>query len=134
MRLDELFADTIDVAEELRQAILDVLVPMAGSGVPYVGIDQVVEKLSQMKSGLRVDRALVLDLLDPQEVPLVKNITGDRIEFTAPSPIDDAKAEKEAMKSQKKVQDMAKKQVSKELKKPDLPKPNLKNNSGPLGR
>ena len=116
MRLFELFADSVDVAEEMRQSILDVLIPMAGSGVPYVGIDQVIEKLSQMKSGVRVDRALVLDLLDPQKVPIVKAITGDRIEFVAPSPLDDAKAEKEVMKNQKKVQSMANKQLKKDLK------------------
>lgn len=117
MHLFELFADSVDVAEELRQAILDVLIPMAGSGVPYVGIDQVVEKLSQMKSGIRVDRALVLDILDPKEVPLVKAITGDRIEFTAASSIDSAKSEDEAMKGQKKVQDMANKELQRNLKK-----------------
>lgn len=116
MRLDELFADSVDVLGELRSSLLDVLIPLAGSGVPYIGVDQVIEKLRQLHSGVRVDRAMVMNILDPSQVSLVKSIEGDRINFTAASPVDDRKNEQEAERQKDKVDSMAQKQFKKELK------------------
>lgn len=116
MRLFELYADHVDVVTDLRAAIMDVLIPIAASGVPYVGMDQVIQKLESVRSGVRITRDVVMDLLDPSKTPLVKSVNGDRIEFVAPSPIDHRENEDEAMKSQAKVQDMADKQLKKELK------------------
>lgn len=95
---------------------MDVLIPIAASGVPYVGIDQVMQKLGTMKSGIRVTRDLVMDVLDPEKVKLVKSISGDRIEFVLPSPVENKHNEEDAEHDKHKVDDMAKKQLNKELK------------------
>lgn len=124
MKLMELFDDSgEDIVQELRSEILDSLVALAANGVPYVTVQSVIEKLREKGTGLAPDRALVMSVLDPNEVKLVTKIEGDRIYFTVPQKdaraVDDMEKERDKEKVQSKATAQAKK--------------NVQNNDGPLG-
>lgn len=116
MRLFELFADNVDIVGDLRAQLLDILVPLAGSGIRYTTVDQVIDKLRSLDSGVRIDRNLVMKLLDPAEVALVKSIEGDRVNFTVLSPPSSAKAEEDTQRGIEKIKTTAEKQAQKDLK------------------
>ena len=121
MRLDELFpefddsADT-DVVKHLRDAALDVLMPFAAHGLPHVSIQQVIDKLKQQRSGLEIDRDVIMTVLDPEEVKIVKNIEGDMIYFSVTDEnsreTDQAQAEKDKKHVHNTAQQQAKKSVT----------------------
>ena len=71
-------------SESFKVAILDLLTPIAASGVEYVTFKQLAQKLKSIPSGLHIDRALIMQILDPNEFPLIKSIEGDKI-FLNPS-------------------------------------------------
>jgi hypothetical protein len=63
---------------------LDLLTPIAASGVEYVTFQQLIQKLKSIPSGLHIDRALIMQVLDPNQFPLIKSIEGEKI-FLNPS-------------------------------------------------
>jgi hypothetical protein len=102
MRLHELFEDDdgdTGVVQELRDAILDMLTPLAAQGVQKVSIQAIIDKLRDVHSGVAIDRALVLHVLDPQQVKMITKIEGDSVFFNLPDPtereVSDEKAEQE---------------------------------------
>lgn len=107
MYLTELFSDEggMTVSDHLKQAALDLLIPLAGQKVEFATVGQVIDALRQRRPGIVIDRAMVMDLLNPNKVKLVKKIEGDRIYLQLPSAesrglaVDDAEKEKEQVQS-----------------------------------
>lgn len=58
---------------------MDLLTPIAASGVEYVTFKQLIQKLQSIPSGLHIDRALIMQVLDPNKFPLIKSIEGEKI-------------------------------------------------------
>ena len=125
MLLLELFDDEKpkqgEMSQRLRQAALDYLIPFVSQNVPFVTINQVIEALGHSKFGLVINRAMVMELLDPQQVAAVSKIDGDRIFLSNP----DDKAQEldtdDEQKGKEHVADMALGQIKKTLTEP---KPN----------
>jgi hypothetical protein len=119
MLLCELF-DPGDMTEQLRQAALDYLTPFMSQKVPFVTIDQMIDALRHSQFGLVINRAMIMDLLNPAQVEAVDKIEGDRIflkdpdAVTAPSETD---AEQQ-VKDQDHVADMAVDQIKQSLSQP----------------
>jgi hypothetical protein len=110
--------------DDMRASILDVLTPLAANKVEFISIDRVIEKLKTSSAGLTIDRDVVMQVLDPNEVKLVKKIEGDKIFLTLPSPTANADNEKEHERKVKKIHTTASKQAQKAVK---------KKSDGPLG-
>lgn len=129
MRLDELFQQPGPSAgDHLLQAALDVITPMLAHKVPFVTVQRLIDLLRATNSGLDIDRALVVDLLDPTKVQAVSKIEGDRIYLTPPGEGDGEKSDEDdrqdnidAVKAQ--AIDQAQKQVSKPAPAPVAPPP-----------
>jgi hypothetical protein len=121
MLLYELFENETDLdagemTDDLRNAVLDYLTPFMSQNLPFVTIDQVIDALRQGHFGVVINRAMVMDLLDPQTVQAVAKIENDRIYLQSP----DADPSREvdgddAEKDQKHVANMAVDQVKKSL-------------------
>lgn len=117
MRLDELFGPDAeyDVEDGLREDLVDLLTPLAANRVPYVTVSRIIELLRDKRTGMAVDRILVMRLLSPQSVKIVAKIEGDRIYLKLPSPeqrdIEAAEAEAAIERIEKTAQKQAKKNI-----------------------
>lgn len=117
MRLFELFMDQTNVKDTLRQDILDILTPLVANKVHFVTVQQIIDKMRDMKSGMVIDRALVMNLLDPDSVKVIKKIEGDRIYLALPEPNERKVNDHEKEKEQHHIKDKAAKQAKKEVSK-----------------
>lgn len=121
MFLTELFDQpTFNIEETLRSSVENVLIPLVAQGVPYTTVDAIIDNLSDsgIKSmGLRIDRALVMQLLDPDKTSIVKKVEGDRVYLTLPTPDVTAKSERDEEQDIKHVQNTATAQAKKNITK-----------------
>jgi hypothetical protein len=116
MRLHDLFEDEEGgVVQELRDAILDLLTPLAAQGIPKVSIQAIIDKMRDVHSGVAIDRALVMHVLDPQDVKMVTKIEGDTLYFNLSDEnsraVSDDEKEKEADKMKTTAVNQAKKSI-----------------------
>lgn len=126
MFLFELFEDQDDpsfnpdgeMQQQLRQAALDLITPLLGQNVPFVTMQQVIDGLSGSRFGIVITPAIIMSVLNPDDVKAVEKIQGDRIYLTKPgAPSSDRKvAQNQQEQDQKHVGDMAAKQINQELK------------------
>lgn len=121
MFLAELFnQEPMNIEEQMRSSLEDVLIPLVAQGVPHTTVDAIIDNLSDsgIKSmGLRIDRALVMQLLDPDQTAIVKKIEGDRVYLTLPAQDPVAKSERDDERDLKHVQNTATKQAQKNITK-----------------
>ncbi len=119
MFLAELFQqEPLNIEERLRTAIEGVLIPLVAQGVPFTTVDAIIDDLSGSNvdsMGLRIDRALVMQILDPEQTSIVKSIEGDRVNLTLPTPDIEAKTEMDAEKDADKIKQTATNQAQKNL-------------------
>ncbi len=141
MYLYELFSDKDDapvgdVMQGMRKKVIDILVPLAANGVPYVTIQQLVDKIGEQHSGISIDRNFVYTLLNPDEVRLVKSVEGDRIYLELPTGENSDKQKKrkeDAIKDKEQQKKTTEKQATQQAAKKNKPvKPVPKKDSGPL--
>lgn len=116
MHLFELFDDPNSLTHSLRQAALDMLTPMAAHKVPFVTVQQVGEELARQHSGLVINRGLIIDILNPDEVKIIKKIEGDRIYLSIPAEDEHRSTKDDAEKQKEKVSKTAASQAMKDLK------------------
>lgn len=79
MRYHELIKEDTGIMDPVRNAVIDILTPLASNGVQFVSVQQILDKLSDSDTGVAVDRSLLMDILNPDQVKIVKSIEGDRI-------------------------------------------------------
>jgi len=95
--------------DRLRQAALDIITPFVGQDLPFVTVQQVIDGLRRRDMGIMIDRGLLLDVLNPEEVKAVDKIQGDHIILAKPenedTPGEDDQADQQ--KSDDHVSDMA---------------------------
>lgn len=118
MFLFELFQDDrIDVQDEIRETLLDILTPMVASHVPFVTLGAVIEKLSDIRMGVAIDRNLVMTLLNPDKVKIIDRIEGDKIYLNLGIPNNRAISQDDAEKGKQHVSKMAGEQAAKAMRK-----------------
>jgi hypothetical protein len=116
MNLFELFDDgPLDVTDDIKQSLLDILTPMVASRVPFVTIQQIVDKLGQLRTGISIDRNLIMTLLDPDKIKIIDKIEGDRVYLKDASSPDRSLQQDDREKEAEHVDDMAKKQAQKSM-------------------
>ncbi len=121
MLLFELFQDPpLEMNSEMRNMILDVLTPLVAQKVPFVTVDQIIDKLREFRTGIAIDRGFIMNILDPENVKVVQKIEGDRIYLNiggAPNrAVDNHDAEKEQEQMHKQATAQAQKNVTNEPK------------------
>lgn len=116
MRLFELFDDgPLDVTDEIKETLMDILTPMVAANVPFVTIKQIVEKLRQLRTGLVIDRNLIMTVLDPDKIKIISKIDGDRVYLNnADSPNRSLKKD-DKEKEAEHVDDLATKKANQEI-------------------
>ena len=115
MLLCEIFDDNLNITNDIRQYVMDVLTPMVAAHVPFVTVQQVIDELRDMRTGVSIDRGLIMNILDPNKIKIIKKIEGDNIYFNDP-PIVSANKDTEE-KNKEKVFKTATSQVKKEFAK-----------------
>lgn len=119
MRLWELFdPPSVNIEERLRNSIENALIPLAAQGVPYTTVDAVIDNLSgheEKSLGVRIDRALVMKVLDPNKTGIIKKVEGDRVYFTLPQPKNTAKSDQDQEKDKDDVKKTAVAQAKKRV-------------------
>lgn len=119
MYLFELFGEQDDggMTELLRSQVMDYLTPLAAEEVEYIPIQDIADVLRNARTGLVIDRGLIMRLIEPNVCKLVKEIQGDKVYLALP--VDDmaAKTEQDEEKDREKIaktgEQMAKKEVMK---------------------
>jgi hypothetical protein len=117
MLLFELF-EPDEMTEQLRQAALDYLTPLLSQGVPFVTINQMIEALRNSHFGIIINRPMIMDILDPDEVQAVDKIEGDRIFLGSPETDSREVDAEDAEQDREHVQDMAQDQAKKSMQEP----------------
>lgn len=117
MRLFELFDDgPLDVTSEIKETLMDVLTPMVAADVPFVTIKQIIDKLRQLRTGLVIDRNLIMSVLDPDQIKIIDRIEGDRVYLSNPNSPNRSLKKSEEEKEAEHVDDMATKKAAKDIK------------------
>jgi hypothetical protein len=82
MLLYELFEEAEDgMIAQLRQHVMDHVLPMVAHDVESVPIQDIQDKLTNLKTGLSIDRAIVQQILDPTKIKMIKKVEGDLVYF-----------------------------------------------------
>ena len=101
--------------DTLRQQIMDYLTPLVAHKVDFVPIQDIEETLRSYRTGLTIDRGLVMELLDPNSMKLVKKIEGDKVYLNVIAAMNSAKTANDKQRDAEKVSDLATKQAKKEI-------------------
>ncbi len=118
MLLRELFEDfgSGDMITSLRQHVIDYLIPMVSHDVEFVTVDDVENSLRNSRTGLTIDRGLIMQLLDPTKMKIVKKVDGDRVYLSVTAAMASKSNDDEAEKAADDLSDKATKQAKKSIK------------------
>lgn len=116
MILREFFDDRDgEVIKNLRSQVTDELLRLVTNGVEEIEMAEVASLLRQARTGMIIDRGLIMRVLDPNECKAVKSIEGNKILLSFPADELQAKAEddkqRDAEAIQKRAMDVAKKSI-----------------------
>lgn len=96
-----------ETLEVLRSQLMDYLIPLAASEEEFVPIQKVALVLRQARTGLVVDRGLVMKLCNPDENKLVKSVEGDKVFLMYPTDDMSAHSQEDEEKNKERVQQVA---------------------------
>lgn len=117
MHLFELFQDgQIDIQDEIKDTLLDILTPMVASHVPFVTLDSIIEKMAEFRMGVAIDKNLIMTILNPDQIKIIDRIEGDKIYLNLGIPNDRALAQDDVEKGKQHVSKMAGDQATKAMK------------------
>ncbi len=120
MYLFELFDDgPLDVTDDIKERIMDILTPMVAQKVPFVTIQQILDKVNQLRTGITVDRNLIMTLMDPDKIKIIDKIEGDRVYLKNPDSPDRSVGQDNREKEEDHLNKMAQKQAKKAIDKND---------------
>jgi hypothetical protein len=120
MRLSELFdedPDGVNDDADIRNYLMDVLLPLYDGGVPFVSVQSVQDQLENLDTGINLDDDYVMNLLNPDKFKIIKKIEDDKIYFNQQFDPDTVVSDTEKEKGQKRFDKLAADQAAKEVKK-----------------
>jgi hypothetical protein len=81
MFLFELFSSSEDTSmmNDFRQLVIDMLIPMVANRVKEISVNQIMDYLQKSSNGVVVDRALVMQVIDPNKIGPIEKVEGDRV-------------------------------------------------------
>jgi hypothetical protein len=89
--------------------VMDYLTPLAVQKVESIPIQDIEDILKQARSGLIIDRGLIMQLLDPNDCKLVSKIEGDTVYITLPVADMSAKTDQDDERDKEKIANTASK-------------------------
>ncbi len=101
----------------LRQQVMDYLTPLVAHEVDFVTVQDVEDTLRDFKTGLTIDRGLVMELLNPDTLKLVKKIEGDKVYLNVVAAMTSAKTADAKQHDAEKISDLAQQQAKKAIDK-----------------
>lgn len=107
MFLFELFNDEGGMINLLRSQVVDFLTPLAAEKAEYVTMQEIADFLRDAKTGLMIDRGMIMNLIDPKECKMVKEIQGDKVYLALPLDDMSAKTEDNEERDREKVANTA---------------------------
>lgn len=116
MLLCELFSSGGDMMERLRQNVLDFITPLLGQDLPFVTIQQIIDKMRHLDTGITVDRSLIMKILDPNQIQSIDKIEGDKVYFKNSEGAPRETSDEDKEKDKEEIKDKAQKQAKKKLK------------------
>jgi hypothetical protein len=117
MYLFELFDDEGSMTDLLRSQVMDYLTPLAANGVESVPIQNIADVLRNSRTGLVIDRGLIMRLLEPDVCKLVKEIQGDKVYLALPVDDMSAKREEDKEKDREQINRTAENKAKQEISK-----------------
>jgi hypothetical protein len=99
----------------LQQAALDIITPLLGQDVPFITVNQVIDALKGDRFGIAINRAIVLQILDPEVIKAVSKIEGDRVYLKEPEGADHEVDAEDKQQEQDHVADMSQQQAAKDV-------------------
>lgn len=102
--------------DKLISSVLDLLTPLASNGIEYITVDNLINRMSKIPSGFHVDREMVMDLLKPDQFPIIKSIEGDKLYLKTPVAPERSVSSDQKDKEAEKIKDTAAKQAIKATK------------------
>jgi pyridoxine 5'-phosphate synthase PdxJ len=116
MRYHEIIREDNDAMDPVRNAVIDILTPLVSNGVQVVSVQQILDKLKDSDTGIAIDRSLLMQILDPDQVKIVKSIEGDRINLnTGNDGSQRAVTQKQQQSEQDKIKNTAADQAKKNI-------------------
>ena len=107
MLLRELFSDDGDMLDQMSQQVLDFLTPLAAKGVKHIPIQSVADVLKSARTGITIDRGLIMRLIDPNICKFVSKVDGDIIYLALPVDKMSARTDDDIEKEQEKIANTA---------------------------
>jgi hypothetical protein len=105
------------MTQQIRQAALDVITPLLGQNVPFITMEQLIDRLSNARFGIVITPALIMAILNPDDIKAISKIEGNRIYLQGPGVADSEHDDQHDVEQDKKhVGDMAVDQINQELK------------------
>jgi hypothetical protein len=117
MLLFELFDEDGGMTEQLRSQIMDYLTPLAGKKVAWIPIQDIEDTLNNFRTGLVINRSLIMRLIDPEVCKMVNKVEGDKVYLSLPVDEISAKTERDEEKDKEHVERMAVQQAKKQVAK-----------------
>lgn len=118
MYLFELFGgDENSLLDRLRVQVMDFLTPLAAKKVEYIPIQHVADILADARSGLIIDRGLIMQIIDPETCKLVNKVEGDKVYLSLPVDEMSAKTAEDEQKEKDEIAQKAAKVAKKEIEK-----------------
>jgi hypothetical protein len=108
--------DPNSIMSQVRNAVVDILTPLVSNGITYVTVQQVLDKLKNSGTGVDIDRSMLMQILNPDQVKLVSSIEGDRVNLNnGDGDSQRAITQNQKQKEQDNIKDTAQKQAKKEV-------------------
>jgi hypothetical protein len=104
------------MTQQIRQAALDVITPFLGQNVPFITIAQLIDSLSGARFGIVITPALIMSILNPDDIKAISKIENDRIYLQGPGVPNSEHDQDDAEQDKEHVGDMAVNQINQELK------------------
>ncbi len=119
MLLLELFDDDSGshMIDQLRGQVMDYLTPLAAKKVEFIPIQDIADILRQARTGLVIDRNLIMQLIEPNTCKFVAKIEGDKVYLTLPVADLSAKTDQDKERDQEKIANTAANVAKQEISK-----------------
>ena len=118
MLLRELFEDigSGDMMTGLRAQVIDYLIPMVSHDVDFVTVQDIETMLRDARTGLTIDRGLVMQILDPTKTKMVKKVEGDKVYLSVTASMNNSASDDEQEKAADDLTSKATQQAKKNIK------------------
>jgi hypothetical protein len=86
---------------------MDFILPRVAHGVESVTVQEIQDNLTSLRTGLAIDRNVVMQILDPTKIKLITKVEGDKVYLDVNKVTPEKKNEAEHERQEEHVKDKA---------------------------